>query len=108
MANNKTVEDHKSVSEKDLQAQFEKLRNEVSNITSNLTNFGADKLDKAKDKTEKLYNSTKESGEDMISHTQNSIKTFEDALSRCVRKNPNKSVLVAAGFGFLLSQLLRH
>ncbi|WP_336276614.1 DUF883 family protein [Bartonella sp. CB178] len=105
MSNGRTVEDNKATQEKNLQAQFEKLRSEVSNITSTLTDLGANKFDKAKNKTEKLYNSAKESGEEVVSQAQNSMKNFEEALSRCVRKNPNKSVLVAAGFGFALAQL---
>ncbi|MDD9330791.1 MAG: DUF883 C-terminal domain-containing protein, partial [Bartonella sp.] len=36
------------------------------------------------------------------------ISDLEQAMNQCVRKNPGKSVLFAAGVGFILSQLLRR
>ncbi|WP_455476884.1 DUF883 family protein [Bartonella sp. B41] len=108
MANNKTSENNKKSVEKDLQAQFEKLRSDISNATSKLTNLGANKLHQTKHKTEKLYNSAKENSEEIISQAKDKISNFEEALSRCVCKNPNKSVLVAAGIGFILAQLFRR
>ncbi|WP_332065744.1 DUF883 family protein [Bartonella sp. CB189] len=111
MANSKTVENGKkseSEEEKGLQTQLEKLQNEISSITSSLADLGADKLGTAKDETKKLYHSMKENGEEMVSQTKENINNFGEALDRCVRKNPSKSVLFAAGFGFILAQLLRH
>ncbi|WP_336278523.1 DUF883 family protein [Bartonella sp. CB175] len=109
MANHKASEnDKKAEEEKDLQTQLKKLHNEISTITSSLADLGSNKLNAAKGETQKLYNSMKENGEDMISQTKDSLNNFGDALDRCVRKNPSKSVLFAAGFGFVLAQLLRR
>ncbi|EJF97822.1 DUF883 family protein [Bartonella taylorii] len=105
MANNKTTENNKT---KDLQGQLEKLRGEISGITSTLTDLGANKLSAAKDKAEKLYNSAKESSEDMMTQAKEKIGDLEQTMNQCVRKNPGKSVLFAAGVGFILAQLLRR
>ncbi|MBB5074440.1 ElaB/YqjD/DUF883 family membrane-anchored ribosome-binding protein [Bartonella callosciuri] len=101
MANNKTTE-------KDVQGQLEKLRGEISGITTTLTNLGANKLTAAKDKAEKLYNSAKENSEDIVSQAKDKIGDFEQTMNQCVRKNPCKSILFAAGVGFVLAQLLRR
>ncbi|EJF84352.1 DUF883 family protein [Candidatus Bartonella washoeensis] len=108
MTNNKTTENNKTAAEKDLQTQLEKLRTEISGITSTLSNLGANKLNTAKDKAEKLYSSAKESGEEIMSQAKDKISDLEQAMNQCVRKNPGKSVLFAAGVGFILSQLLRR
>ncbi len=105
MANNKTPENNKT---KDLQGQLEKLRGEISGITSTLTDLGANKLSAAKNKAEKLYNSAKESSEDMMTQAKEKIGDLEQTMNQCVRKNPGKSVLFAAGVGFILAQLLRR
>ncbi|WP_336293948.1 DUF883 family protein [Bartonella sp. CB169] len=102
MANNKTTENKET--EKNLQGQLEKLRNEISGITSTLTNLGASKLNKA----EKMYDSVKENGEEIMSQAKEKISDLEQTMNQCVRKNPCKSVLFAAGAGFILSQLLRR
>ncbi|WP_455481818.1 DUF883 family protein [Bartonella sp. B35(2025)] len=108
MANNKTEENNKMVIEKNLHTQLEKLRNEISGITSTLTNLGANKLNITKDKAEKLYSSAKGNSEEIMSQAKDKISNFEQALNQCVRKNPSKSVLFAAGLGFVLAQLLRR
>ncbi|EJF79961.1 Bacterial protein of uncharacterised function (DUF883) [Candidatus Bartonella washoeensis] len=108
MTNNKKTENNKTAAEKDLQTQLEKLRTEISGITSTLSNLGANKLNTAKDKAEKLYSSAKESGEEIMSQAKDKISDLEQAMNQCVRKNPGKSVLFAAGVGFILSQLLRR
>ncbi|WP_375621590.1 MULTISPECIES: YqjD family protein [unclassified Bartonella] len=112
MAHNKTTQHDKTAVEKDqqkdLQGQLETLRTEISGITSTLTDLGANKFNAAKDKAEKLYHSAKESGEDMMSQAKDKISDLEQTLNQCVRKNPGKSVLFAAGVGFILSQLLRR
>ncbi|WP_156851591.1 DUF883 family protein [Bartonella refiksaydamii] len=105
MANNKTPENNKT---KDLQGQLEKLRSEISEITSTLKDLGANKLSAAKDKAEKLYNSAKENSGDMMSQAKEKIGDLEQTMNQCVRKNPGKSVLFAAGVGFILAQLLRR
>ncbi|WP_413154433.1 DUF883 family protein [Bartonella sp. cb54] len=105
---NITMANHKTTEEKNLQTQLEKLRNEISGITSTLTNLGANKLDTAKDKAEKLYSSAKENSEEIMSQAKDKINNFEQAMNKCVRKNPSKSVLFAAGIGFVLAQLLRR
>ncbi|WP_375666580.1 YqjD family protein [Bartonella sp. TT121SHDZB] len=112
MATNKTMQPNKTAAEKDLQrdlqGQLEKLRNEISEITSTLTNLGTNKFNTAKDKAEKLYHSAKESGEDIMSQAKDTISDLEQTMNQCVRKNPGKSVLFAAGVGFILSHLLRR
>ncbi|WP_455480566.1 DUF883 family protein [Bartonella sp. B12(2025)] len=108
MANNKTTENNKTAAEKDLQGQLEKLRNEISGITSTLTDLGASKLNTAKNKAEKLYNSAKENSEDIMSQAKEKIGDLEQTMNQCVRKNPGTSVLFAAGVGFILAQLLHR
>ncbi|WP_455477976.1 DUF883 family protein [Bartonella sp. B10] len=108
MASNKAAENNKMMTEKDLQEQLEKLRNEISGITSTLTNLGASKLNETKDKAEKLYSSAKEGSEAIVSQAKDTLNNFEQALNQCVCKNPSKSVLFAASFGFVLAQLLRR
>ncbi|WP_034988934.1 DUF883 family protein [Bartonella senegalensis] len=108
MANNKTTEHNKTASERDLQTQLEKLRTEISVITSTLTDLGASKLNRAQNKAEALYNSAKENSEDILSQAKDKIGDLEQTMNECVRKNPGKSVLFAAGFGFILAHLLRR
>lgn len=108
MANKKTTENNKTVREKNLQDQLEKLGGEISGITSTLANLGANKLNTAKNKAEKLYHSAKENSEDILSQAKETIGDLEQSMNQCVRKNPGKSVLFAAGVGFILSQLLRR
>ncbi|EJF80035.1 DUF883 family protein [Bartonella doshiae] len=108
MANNKPTENKKTASEKDLQTQLEKLRSEISGITTTLTNLGTNKFNTAKDKAEKLYSSAKENGEEIFSQAKDKIGDFEQTMNQCIRKNPGKSVLIAAGVGFILAQLLRR
>ncbi|MBX4335820.1 DUF883 family protein [Bartonella raoultii] len=108
MTNNKATEKNKTTAEKDLQEQLEKLRKELSGVTSTLTDLGTNKLNTAKTKAEKLYNAAKESSEDVISQAKEKIGDFEQTMNQCIQKNPGKSVLLAAGVGFILSQLLRR
>ncbi|WP_409361137.1 DUF883 family protein [Bartonella heixiaziensis] len=108
MTNNKKTENSKTAAEKDLQTQLEKLRTEISGITSTLSNLGANKLNTAKDKAEKLYSSAKENGEEIMSQAKDKISDLEQAMNERVRKNPGKSVLFAAGVGFILAQILRR
>lgn len=108
MANKKTTENNKTVREKNLQDQLEKLGGEISGITSTLANLSANKLNTAKNKAEKLYHSAKENSEDILSQAKETIGDLEQSMNQCVRKNPGKSVLFAAGVGFILSQLLRR
>ncbi|MET3560689.1 ElaB/YqjD/DUF883 family membrane-anchored ribosome-binding protein [Bartonella japonica] len=108
MAYKKTTENNKTAREKNLQGQFEKLGSEISGITSTLTDIGADKLNAVKNKAEKLYHSAKENSEDVLSQAKETIGNLEQSMNQCVRKNPGKSVLFAAGVGFILSQLLRR
>ncbi|WP_074381548.1 DUF883 family protein [Bartonella doshiae] len=108
MANNKPTENKKTASEKDLQTQLEKLRSEISGITTTLTNLGTNKFNAAKDKAEKLYSSAKENGEEIFSQAKDKIGDFEQTMNQSIRKNPGKSVLIAAGVGFILAQLLRR
>ncbi|MCZ2203677.1 DUF883 family protein [Bartonella sp. A05] len=108
MANNKTAEKNGTATEKDLQAQLKQLHHEIAGITSTISNFGANQLDKAKHKAEKVYNSAKENGEEMVSQAKDTISDLESTMNQCIRKNPGKSVLFAAGIGFVLAQLLRR
>lgn len=108
MANHKLPKHNKTVEEKDSQGHLEKLRSEISEVTSTLTDLGANKLNAAKNKAEQLYNSAKENGEDLISQAKDKIGEFEQTMNQHVRKNPGKSVLFAAGIGFILAQLLRR
>ncbi|WP_208435329.1 DUF883 family protein [Bartonella phoceensis] len=108
MANNKLTEKNKPAAEKDLQGQLEKLRGEISSITTALTDVGAKKLNTAKNKAEELYNSAKENGEDILSQAKEKITELEETMNHHVRKNPGKSVLFAAGVGFILAQILRR
>lgn len=108
MTNNKATEKNKTSAEKDLQGQLEKLRKELSGVTSTLTDLGASKLNAAKTKAEKLYHAAKDSSEDVMSQAKDKIGDFEQTMNQCVRKNPGKSVLFAAGVGFILAQLLRR
>ncbi|WP_317993864.1 DUF883 family protein [Bartonella gliris] len=108
MTSNKKTENNKTAAEKDLQTQLEKLRSEISGITSTLSHLGANKLNTAKDKAEKLYSSAMESGEEIMSQAKDKISDLEQAMNQCVRKNPGKSVLFAAGVGFILAQILRR
>ncbi|WP_273760665.1 YqjD family protein [Bartonella sp. ML70XJBT.G] len=108
MANHKKTQNNKTTAEKELQGQAEKLRSEISGITSTLTELGASKLSAAKNKAEELYHSAKENSEDMMSQAKEKISELEQTMNDHVRKNPGKSVLFAAGVGFILSQLLRR
>ncbi len=93
---------------KDPQRQFDKLHNDVSEVTSTLADLGASKLNKAKNKAEELYKTAKDSSGDILSQAKDKIGDLEQNMNQYVRKNPNKSVLFAAGIGFILSQLLRR
>ncbi|CDO47492.1 hypothetical protein AT246_07165 [Bartonella henselae] len=108
MANNKTTEHNKTAAEKDLQTQLENLRTEISGITSTLTDLGSSKLNSVKNKAGKLYNSAKENSEDILSQAKDKIGDLEQTMNQCVRDNPGKSVLFAAGIGFILAHLLRR
>lgn len=108
MANNKTADDRAASTENDLHAQLKQLRSEMANITSTLSDLGSDTLSEAKNKAAKLYTSVKDNGENIASQTKDILSDFEQNLSRCVRKNPSKSVLVAASIGFVLSYLIRR
>ncbi|MBA9082726.1 MULTISPECIES: DUF883 family protein [Bartonella] len=108
MANNKAADDRATSTEKDLHAQLKQLRSEMANITSALSDLGSNTLSEAKNKATKLYASVKDNGEDIASQAKDVLNDFEHNLSRCVRKNPSKSVLVAAGIGFVLSYLIRR
>ncbi|EJF74361.1 DUF883 family protein [Bartonella alsatica] len=108
MANNKITGNNKTGEEKDLHGHLEKLHTEISGITSTLTDLGASKLNAAKNKAEKLYNSAKENSEDILSQAKDKIGELEQTMNQCVRKNPGKSVLFSASVGFILAQLLRR
>ncbi|MCZ2158742.1 DUF883 domain-containing protein [Bartonella sp. 220] len=108
MANNKTTENCKMTAKKNPQGQFDKLRNDVSEVTSTLADLGASKLNQAKNKAEELYKTAKESSGDILSQAKDKIGDLEQNMNQYVRKNPHKSVLFAAGIGFILSQLLRR
>ncbi|MCZ2328842.1 DUF883 family protein [Bartonella sp. F02] len=108
MANNKMAGNKEMGKEKELQTQLKQLRGEIADITSSLSDLGANKLNDTKHKAEKLYHSAKDNGEEIISQAKDKINDFEHYMNHCIHKNPGKSVLFAAGVGFILAQLLRR
>ncbi|EJF91725.1 DUF883 family protein [Bartonella tamiae] len=94
--------------EKDLQAQVEQLRKEISQITSTLGEVGSEKLHQVKDKAGRLYASAKANGEEAVSQAKEKIHDLEGQVSECVRNKPVTSLAVAAGVGFLIALLVRR
>lgn len=94
--------------EKDLQAQVEQLRKELSQLTATLGEVGSEKLNQAKGKAEQLYASAKENSQEAVSQAKEKFNDMEHQLGECVRNKPATSLAVAAGIGFVLAMLVRR
>ncbi|CBI76885.1 Hypotethical [Bartonella clarridgeiae 73] len=108
MANNKTNNKTETETEKNLKKQLEQLRNEVTSITSTLSDFSSNKMNEAKNKAEQFYSSAKENGEELLLQAKSKYNNLEKTLNQQVRDNPGKAILIATGIGFILSHLLRR
>lgn len=102
------VKEVASPSEKDLEAQIQELKKEISDITTTLREFGSDKINQTKGKAEKLYAAAKANGEEAVSQAKDKLNDIESQLTSCLQEKPVTSLAFAAGIGFLLALLVRR
>lgn len=102
------AKENATTSEQTLQQQVEQLRSEISNIGSTLSEIGADKLNKAKNRARTMYANAKEAGGDTLADAKDKVSDMQEQVCHYVREKPVTSLAIAAGIGFIAAMLIRR
>lgn len=82
---------------------MKKMANETNYTTiSNLRQKTHESIDKIMDKAEGI----RESGKEELAHLKEKAMMMRDDVDSYIRKNPEKSVLIAAGVGAVVGAIL--
>lgn len=92
----------------DVQAELERLRNDISALTQTLASFGNGKLKEAGDRASQLGADVAEASAQYVDTARNSLAVAEQDLEAHIRSRPLQSVAIAAGIGFVAALLTRR
>ncbi|ATN35667.1 hypothetical protein ACO34A_17825 [Rhizobium sp. ACO-34A] len=92
----------------DVQAELEKLRNDIAALTQTLASFGNGKLKEAGDRASQLGADVAEASAQYVDTARTGLAAAEQDLEAHIRSRPFQSVAVAAGIGFVAALLTRR
>ncbi|MCB8838105.1 YqjD family protein [Aurantimonas sp. VKM B-3413] len=94
---------HKS----DLETQINRLREDVSGLSDALKSMAQQQADDARKQAYALRDDVRDRGERYWRQAQDTASELEEEMSERIRTEPIKSVLIAAGIGYLYARLFR-
>ncbi|PZU85355.1 MAG: hypothetical protein DI528_12465 [Shinella sp.] len=92
----------------DIQAELEKLRNDIAALTQTLASFGNGKLKEAGDRASQLGADVAEASAQYVDTARTGLAAAEQDLEAHIRSRPFQSVAIAAGIGFVAALLTRR
>ncbi|TWG98066.1 ElaB/YqjD/DUF883 family membrane-anchored ribosome-binding protein [Mesorhizobium sp. J18] len=93
---------------KDLEADIQKLRDDISLLTKHLKDAGDHSLRTARKAASEGAEHLRAQGEATIEGLRDNAKDLEVQLTSTVREKPITSLALAAGVGFLLAVIMRR
>ncbi|KQT64208.1 MULTISPECIES: DUF883 family protein [unclassified Aureimonas] len=93
--------------DKDLEVQVSRLREDVAGVAEALKALATDRADGAKRQAYALRDDVRDRGERYLQQAQEAASEFESEVSERVRAEPIKAVLIAAAAGYLYARLFR-
>lgn len=94
--------------EADIQAQIDQLRDDIAELTKMIGTLGNQKAAEARSKAERLKEEAIKSGQEAYDRAREEALSFEEDVEDHIRSRPLQSILMAAGFGFLVALLTRR
>jgi len=89
-----------------LQADIERLKNDLAEVHSTLKGIGRDRLERLQAEGGERFENLKREFDEIAGAIQSSGREQVSAVERQVKENPILSLLAAFGIGMLLSRLL--
>ncbi|MGV0876156.1 DUF883 domain-containing protein [Martelella sp. FLE1502] len=108
VANKSTEAQAGKTTEADIQAQIDQLRGDIAELTKMIGALGNQKASDARVKAEKFRDDAIKSGQDAYDRARDEALSFEEDVEDHIRSRPLQSILMAAGFGFLMALLTRR
>jgi ElaB/YqjD/DUF883 family membrane-anchored ribosome-binding protein len=93
--------------EAQLEAQINRLQDDVKAIGASLAKLGGEKVNEAQRYGKQEYRALRQRGESMLEDVGDEFEAVERQVKDTIRSRPLTAVLIAAGIGFLLSALTR-
>ncbi|MEO1986574.1 MAG: DUF883 domain-containing protein [Martelella sp.] len=108
VANKSTESQAGKTTEADIQAQIDQLRGDIAELTKLIGTLGNQKASEARVKAEKFRDDAIKSGQDAYDRARDEAMSLEEDVEDHIRSRPLQSILMAAGFGFLMALLTRR
>ncbi|WP_244629608.1 DUF883 family protein [Martelella limonii] len=94
--------------EADIQAQIDQLRGDIAELTKLIGSLGNQKASEARAKAEQFKDEAIRTGQDAYDRARDEALSFEEDVEDHIRNRPLQSIMMAAGFGFLMALLTRR
>lgn len=107
-ATGKTIKSGVARSPEDLEAEIDRLRDDVAKLTEQLTRTGEHSVSAAKRAASEGAEQLRVRGEAAIGVVKQNADDLEQQLTETVREKPITSLAIAAGVGFFLALLSRR
>ncbi|MBL8584929.1 MAG: DUF883 domain-containing protein [Rhizobiaceae bacterium] len=92
----------------DLEADIQRLREDLSTLTKQLAAMGGHSYGTAKRAAAEGVEQLRAQGEATIQNLKSNARDLEDQISASVREKPVTSLAIAAGVGFIFALLARR
>lgn len=93
--------------EADLQAQIDRLQDDIKAIANSLTRVGKEKVAEGRGRAKEEYKNLLETGEHYVDVAKDEFGQVEKQIKDTIREKPLTAVISAIGIGFLLAVLTR-
>ena len=94
--------------EADIQAQIDQLRDDIAGLTKLIGTLGNEKASDARARAEKFRDDATRKGHEAYDRAREEAMSIEEDIEDHIRSRPLQSILMAAGFGFLMALLTRR
>lgn len=92
----------------DVEAQIERIREDIAALTKTVAAYGAGKADKYTAEAEKAGKDILRASHSALENARAEVAAVEKDVEARVRENPLQALGVAVGLGFLLAIIVRH
>ncbi|TWF52106.1 DUF883 family protein [Neorhizobium alkalisoli] len=97
-----------SASTKDIEAQLQQLREDISALAKTVAAVGNEKAAEVRGKARKAANEAADVSIGVVEAAREQAVSLERDLENQIRSNPIQSVAIAAGVGFLFALMTRR
>lgn len=98
----------KAAAQAELEAQVARLREDVAGVGEALKSLAGERADGARKQAFALRDDVRDKGEKYVRQAQETASELEAQLTDVVRAQPIRSILIAAGVGYLYARLFRN